>query len=224
MLSRILLIALLVASPRQAMSADPGTPVPPDTEKKAKKPKQAAFSSSLFAFRGMGEMWADTSISRVHRSSRFAGTGAFATNLSRVFGMEFELGYTRMTSPTYLADSVEDGSGQTSFEMIPVSTSFTMRAEGERSEVFLGIGGAMVGFNDSSPLNAISGTKFGLDVRLGTRIKTNFLQESLYPVDRGLKRMDIELIMGRRQHRGFGLGEGLDLSAWRVGIGVAARL
>jgi hypothetical protein len=61
-------------------------------------------------------------------------------------------------------------------------------------------------------------------MRLGTRIKTGFFQESLYPVDRGVKRMDVELILGRRQHRGFGMGKGLNLSAWRVGIGMAARL
>ena len=217
MLSRILLIALLLGSSVSAQAKDAG-------EKAPAKAKQPAFSDNLFAFRGMGEMWADTSIARVHRSSRFAGTGAFATNLSRIFGMEFELGYSRMTNPTYLADSIEDGAGQTSFEMIPVTASFTMRAQGQRSEIFFGVGGAMVGFNDSSPLNAISGTKFGLDMRLGTRIKTDFVQETLYPVDRGIKRVDIELLLGRRQHRGFGFGSGLDLSAWRVGIGVAARL
>ena len=202
-------------------------------EKKAKKAKkekvprtdrQKAFSSSLVAFRGMGEVWADAAISRVHRSSRFAGSGAFATNLSRVFGIECELGYSRMTNPTYLDGSLADGAGTTSFEMIPVAADLTMRAQGERSEVFFGLGAAMVGFNDTSPLNAVSGTKVGLDMRFGTRIKTGFLQESLYPVDRGLKSMDIELIFGRRQHRGFGMGQGLDLSAWRVGIGLAARL
>jgi hypothetical protein len=225
MLSRILVIAFFLGIPMsaEALGAGEGSD-PAASAKTAKKPKQPAFSNNLFAFRGMGEMWADTSIARVHRSSRFAGTAAFATNLSRIFGMEFEIGYSRMTNPTYLADSVQDGAGQTSFEMVPVSSSFTVRAEGERSEVFMGVGVAMVGFTDTSPLNAISGTKFGLDVRLGVRIKTDFIQESLYPVERGLKRMDIEIILGRRQHRGFGLGSGLDLSAWRVGLGVAARL
>lgn len=224
MLSRTLLLTALCFLPVWLGDAVAKTPTEPGTQTRARKAKQPAFTNNLFAFRGMGEMWADTSIARVHRSSRFAGTGAFATNLSRVFGMEFELGYSRMTNPTYLEDSVEDGSGQTSLELIPVSASFTMRAEGERSEVFFGVGGAMVGFNDTSPLNAISGTKIGADIRFGTRIKTNFIQESLYPVESGLKRMDIELMMGRRQHRGFGMGEGLDLSAWRVGIGVAVRL
>jgi hypothetical protein len=197
--------------------------------KKAKKEEAAlrhvpAFSQSLFAFRGMGEMWADPAISRVHRSSRFGGTGAFGTNLGRVLGMEFELGYIRMTNPTYLENSVLDGAGQTSLELVPVTAALTVRGGGERSEVFFGLGGAMVGFNDSSPLNAVAGTKIGLDVRVGTRIRTDFVQESLYPVDRGVQRMDIEIMMGRRQHRGFGLGEGLDLSAWRVGVGVAVRL
>jgi len=241
MLIRVLLIALMTGFSMPVFAQDTeDTPAEEKGKRKGKKKgkkkgktktkkvrrheSQKAFSSSLVAFRGMGEVWADTSIARVHRSSRFAGTGAFATNLSRVFGMEFELGYSRMTNPTYIVANGADGAGQTSFEMIPVVVDLTMRAEGERSEIFFGVGAAVVGFNDTSPLSAVAGTKVGLDMRLGTRIKTGFLQESLYPVDRGMRRVDVELILGRRQHRGFGFGQGLNLSAWRVGIGLAARL
>jgi hypothetical protein len=36
--------------------------------------------------------------------------------------------------------------------------------------------------------------------------------------------MDVELLIGRRQHHAFGVGEGFDFSAWRGGIGLVARL
>jgi hypothetical protein len=82
----------------------------------------------------------------------------------------------------------------------------------------------MVAFNDRSPTNAISGTKLGFDFRLGTRIRTWFIQESIRPDPRGINRMDFEILLGRRQHHMLGVGKGLNLSAWRVGAGIVARL
>ena len=39
-----------------------------------------------------------------------------------------------------------------------------------------------------------------------------------------MQRMDVEFLIGRRQHQAFGVGEGLDLSAWRIGVGLVGRL
>jgi hypothetical protein len=36
--------------------------------------------------------------------------------------------------------------------------------------------------------------------------------------------VDFELLLGRRQHQAFGMGEGFDFSAWRVGAGLVCRL
>ena len=102
-------------------------------------------------------------------------------------------------------------SGQATLELVPVAMNVTVRSEGRSSEVFAGFGPAFVAFNDRSPTNAISGMKLGLDMRLGIRIHTNFIQQSMRPGAGGFKRMDVELLLGRRQHQP-GFGSGFDLS------------
>jgi hypothetical protein len=200
---------------------------PPRAKKKKKTKKKNsydAFSESMIGFLGVGEVWQDAAIARVHRSSRFAGTGFFAAGITQVFGVEVELGYSRMTNPAVDKESGQQTAEDTSFEMMPVALDLTMRIDTGRSEVFFGMGPAIVAFNDRSPSNAISGTKLGVDFRLGTRIRTWFVQDTIRPGARGVKRMDFELLLGRRQHHLMGVGEGLNLSAWRVGAGVVARL
>ncbi len=204
--------------------------------KKAKKPKAKkekpkkvrpdydAFSESAVGFRGVGEIWQESAIVMVHRSSRFGGTGFFATSVTPVFGLEFELGYNRMVGKAIDPKTNQSTGAQATLEMVPVSMDVTVRSAGPRSEVFFGMGPAFVGFNDRSPTGAISGMKIGLDMRLGVRIHTRFLQETMRPGGGGFRRMDVEMMLGRRQHHAFGIGSGLDLSAWRVGGGLVCRL
>jgi len=66
--------------------------------------------------------------------------------------------------------------------------------------------------------------KIGVDMRMAVQIHTHFVQESIRPGARGAQRMDVEFLIGRRQHQPFGIGEGLDLSAWRIGLGLVGRL
>lgn len=189
-----------------------------------KRPAYQAFSESAVGFRGVGEVWQESAVVMVHRSSRFGGTGFFATSLTPIFGMEFELGYNRMVGSAVDPNTNQQTGSQASLELVPVAMNATARFDGPRSEVFFGAGPAFVAFNDRSPTNAVSGMKIGLDMRMGVRIHTHFLQESIRPGARGFKRIDIELMLGRRQHQAFGFGSGLDLSAWRVGGGLVCRL
>jgi len=172
----------------------------------------------------VGEIWQESAVVMVHRSSRFGGTGFFSTGLTPLIGMEFELGYNRMVGNAIEPKTNQKTGGQSSLELVPVSIDVTARVEGPSSEVFFGLGPAFVAFNDRSPTNAISGMKLGINMRMGIRIHTNFLQQSMRPGAGGFKRMDIELMLGRRQHQMFGIGSGLDLSAWRVGGGLVCRL
>jgi hypothetical protein len=228
MLARSLIMMALSAALSSAWAAEDtrgSTGSDPQTQASGKKrAKYKAFSENMLGFMGVAEVWQDAAIAQVHRSSRFAGTGFFASGLSRVFGIEIELGYSRMTNPAVDKESGRQTTDDTSFEMMPVAIDATMRIQTGRSEVFFGMGPAMVAFNDRSPTNAISGTKLGFDFRLGTRIKTWFVQESIRPEARGIKRMDFEILLGRRQHHMFGVGKGLNLSAWRVGAGLVAHL
>ena len=201
-------------------------------EKKAKSEKPdrpdrkryAAFSENAVGFRGVGEVWQESAIVLVHRSSRFGGSGFFHTGVTRLLGFELELGYNRMKGQAVDPTTNERTGNASTLELVPISMDATLRAEGPTSEVFVGSGPAFVAFNDRSPTNAISGVKIGLDMRVGVRIHTHFLQESIRPGARGMRRMDFELMLGRRQHQAFGIGEGLDLSAWRVGAGLVGRL
>ena len=191
---------------------------------RARKPSYTPFSDNAVGFRGVGEIWQESAVVMVHRSSRFGGTGFFSTGITPLFGAEVELGYNRMVGKAIDPATNQQTSGQATLELVPVAMNVTVRSEGRSSEVFAGFGPAFVAFNDRSPTNAISGMKLGLDMRLGIRIHTNFIQQSMRPGAGGFKRMDVELLLGRRQHQAFGFGSGLDLSAWRVGGGLVCRL
>ena len=187
-------------------------------------PAYRPFSENAVGFRGVGEIWQESAVVLVHRSSRFGGTGFFSTGITRYFGAEVELGYNRMVGNAVDPSTNQKTGAQATLELVPVAMNVTARVEGPTSEVFVGVGPAFVAFNDRSPTNAISGMKLGIDARLGVRIHTNFIQRSMRPGAGGFKRMDVELMLGRRQHQAFGIGSGLDLSAWRVGGGLVCRL
>jgi len=221
---------LLLSLPLDAVAAkkdkkkEPKEKAKKEIVEKPKRPKYAAFSENSVGFRGVGEIWQESAIVMVHRSSRFGGTGFFHTGISRLFGVEVELGYNRLKGKAVDQDTNQQTGHASTLELVPISMDTTIRAEGPTSEVLFGVGPAFVSFNDRSPTNAISGVKIGLDMRIAMRIHTHFLQESIRPGARGMRRMDFELMLGRRQHQAFGVGSGLDLSAWRVGAGFVGRL
>jgi hypothetical protein len=227
---RIVSIALLFLRPMNAMAAkkdkkkEAKEKPAKEVVEKTKRPKYEAFSENSVGFRGVGEVWQESAIVMVHRSSRFGATGFFHTGISRLFGVELELGYTRLKGKAIDPATNQRTGNTATLELVPISMDTTIRVEGPTSEVLFGIGPAFVSFNDRSPTNAISGMKIGLDMRVAMRIHTHFIQQSMRPGARGMKRMDFELLLGRRQHQAFGVGSGLDLSAWRVGAGFVGRL
>ena len=182
------------------------------------------FSDKSVGFRGVGEVWQDAAIVMVHRSSRFGGTGFFSAGITPLFGMEVEIGYNRLVGSAVDPASNQQTGNQSTLELVPIAMDGTIRMEGATSDLIFGVGPAFVSFNDRSPTNAISGMKLGIDMRMAVQIHTHFVQESIRPGARGTQRMDLEFLIGRRQHQLFGVGEGLDLSAWRIGIGLVGRL
>ena len=194
------------------------------TKERPRRPSYAMFSENSVGFRGIGEVWQETAIALVHSSSRFGGAGFFHTGLTRSVGFEVELGYNQMKGKAVDPTTNEQTANSSTLELVPISIGATLRTGGPTSELFIGAGPALVAFNDRSPTNAISGVKIGGDMRVGVRIHTHFLQESIRPGARGLRRLDFELMLGRRQHQAFGVGSGLDLSAWRIGAGLVGRL
>ena len=182
------------------------------------------FSDRSVGFRGVGEVWQDAAIVMVHRSSRFGGTGFFSAGITPLFGMEIEIGYNRLVGSAVDPSSNAQTGNQSTLELVPIAMDGTIRMEGASSDLIFGFGPAFVSFNDRSPTNAISGMKIGVDMRMAVQIHTHFVQESIRPGARGMNRMDVEFLIGRRQHQAFGVGQGLDLSAWRIGLGLVGRL
>jgi len=224
----------MLCIPLEGWSAEgDASPVEAEASKKAKKkapkPERSApayepFADKAIGFRGVGEVWQEAAIVMVHRSSRFGGTGFFSAGITPLFGMEVELGYNRLVGSAVDPSTNTQTGNQSTLELVPIAMNGTIRKEGSTSDLIFGVGPAFVSFNDRSPTNAISGMKIGLDMRMAVQIHTNFVQQSIRPGAGGAQRMDLEFLIGRRQHQAFGVGEGLDLSAWRIGLGLVGRL
>jgi len=178
----------------------------------------------LLGLRGVGEVWQDAGLSRVYRSSRFGLTGHASYKAWRFLRADLELGYHRMAG-----DAVHESSGRTleaaaSFEMVPISLLVCATHRVGGMELYGGLGPALTAFSERSPAGSVSGTKIGPALQLGARIDTGLAQPSIRPDKRAqIQAVDLDIFVGRRQHQAFGVGTGLDLSAWRAGLGLAAR-
>lgn len=174
----------------------------------------------LFGLRGVGEVWQDTSIITNYRSSRFAGAGFFGVGLTDWLMLDAEVGHMRQE-----ADVSRSGVAAGSLQLVPVTVALEARRDSSRAEVFGGAGFTAVTYTESTVVGVVSGTKPALDLRAGARVHTSLARPPITgPTTPGVRGLDVELLVGRRQHHAFGLGTGFDLSAWRVGLGLVARL
>lgn len=174
----------------------------------------------MFGLRGVGEVWQDTAIITNYRSSRFAGAGFFGYGLSDWLLLEAEIGYMRQD-----ANTSRSGVAAGALQLVPFTLALEARRDSARAELFAGGGFTAVAYSEETSVGVVAGAKPALDLRAGTRIHTSLVREPITgPGAPGLRGLDVELLIGRRQHHAFGLGTGFDLSAWRVGIGLAARL
>jgi hypothetical protein len=199
----------------------------------------------LFGFRGVGEVWQDPAIVQSYRSSRFSGAGFAALSLWKPVLLEAEVAYMRQASAggrTIPADEVpkallvRDETGALdetaryaiasgAVELMPVTFSVLARKDTGGAELFAGAGLALAVFNERTDAGTVSGIKPGLDMKAGVRVHTHVINPPVRPSGgRPVQGMDVELLLGRRQHHAFGLGSGFDFSAWRIGIGLTARL
>jgi hypothetical protein len=183
----------------------------------------------LVGFRGIGEIWQDPGILQAYRSSRFAGAAFGAIGITGWLRAEAELGYMRQPSQAGRTVTLADGTAAAisagSLELLPVTLGLAAHKDTGRAEVFGGLGYAMAVFAERTDTGTVAGTKPALDLRGGVRIHTQLVQPRTRPTGpTGVQGVDVELLLGRRQHHAFGMGEGFDFSAWRVGAGLVCRL
>lgn len=174
----------------------------------------------LVGLRGVAEVFQDRFIVGHYRSSRF--TGAFMTHVpvGQWLGVEAELGYARLPS-----ESTRPLVSPGQLEYVPISLSLVAVKEARLAELFGGIGYGMAVFTERTDAGTVTGAKPGIDFRAGTRIHTRLMKQTLRPEGvTGPQGLDVELLIGRRQHHAFGVGSGFDFSTWRLGVGMVVRL
>ena len=170
--------------------------------------------------RGVAESWQDPAILQHYRSSRLTGAAMVHVPMGRFLGVEAEMGYSRTPSV-----SARTGVAAGMLEYVPMAVTFVAVKPYDGGEVFGGVGYGMAVFTEQTSAGTVSGAKAGLDVRAGARIHTKLARKQLTPQGyQGLSGVDVELMIGRRQHHAFGWGQGFDFSAWRLGAGMVVRL
>lgn len=175
--------------------------------------------------RGMGEVLQEPAIVELYRSSRFTGTGVLSYRVWRFLGVDLEAGYMRDLGNSCDKPSCTDMHADASaLELIPVSAMASAVRSIKRAQLFASIGPAITTFSERAEDGTVSGTKWGLAVQLGARIDTGLVRPTMRPGNSvRIQGVDFEIVLGRRQHQLFGVGDGWNLSAWRVGAGLMAR-
>ena len=229
--------ALGMLAPWWAMPTRAGEPDAPAAEEApAEAPGAAGPSSTTAATPGrgstregaeqgfhaglrlVGEQWQDPALVRPYGAARLLAAGFAGVDLTRLLGAEIEAGYLRNALRPDVTDFY-DGT----FVASPVSFLALARTGGPNAVLYAGGGPVLTVFTATDEVGTVTGTKVGYDLRAGARIHTDLVQPSLVQQG-GVRGVDFEILVSRRQHHAFGVGQGFNLSAWRLAVGLVARL
>ena len=164
----------------------------------------------------VGEFWADPAITQIYSASEVFVDISLRYRFHQHFSIGAEVGLVDVTG----------NSNKSTLQIIPTVLNANILFGNDRVEPFVGLGVSIVHFLETYPSASVSGSKVGLDFRSGFRIKTNFIQPVQHPsAQMGPKQLDIEVHIGQRMHQifGAGAGEGFNMSALRLGIGLNTR-
>ncbi|MEE2751801.1 MAG: hypothetical protein VX519_10255 [Myxococcota bacterium] len=201
--------------------------------------EQIAQEGIRFSVRAVGESWSGPHVTRVYRNSVVTGGGALLVPLSRGFVLDLEATYKRVGGHEINAETEAKSGTASSFQLVPISAILEGRVPlAGGGEVFAGVGAAFAVFREEHSLSSIQttstqGTKAGTDFRVGARMETGLAMPSAAPVGRQLQSVEFEVFLGGRWHPrmmpkpvvvdGVKYRQGLNLSALRVGTGLAFR-
>jgi hypothetical protein len=173
----------------------------------------------------VAERWADPTMSVVYGKQGKAIPMVYLSyRFHKRFALDAEAGMARLTANV----------DRNVFQVVPVTVggSLLFLQDNPNVEPFVGVGAGFVQYTErvlpyilSTTPSVNYGTKLGTDFRAGVRIGTRFVQTSQHPnAPTGPNKMDVELMIGQRVHHAFGIGAGLNLSAFRASIGLKFRI
>lgn len=198
------MIALLLAT---ALAADPET-------------DRASVGIGLSA---VAETWDDTALGDVYRTGMVAPAVHAVVPLLGIVQLDLELAYRRIHPRTEGLDA--------RLEVLPSVAMLDFElVHRDFGDLYLGVGPSLLAFSERHPSNGsdttstvLRGMRGALETRLGARIDTGLVTPSTIPdLKSGVKRVEIDISGGRR----FVLPSdtGFQLGAWRLQVGVLARL
>lgn len=186
------------------------------------EPVEPVEHDLLVGATGVAEVWSDAALATVYRTRAISGSVSATWQLHRFIEADVEVMYLRVF-----------GESDQRFEMTPIALDAAAYKTFGSVELFGGLGPAIVPFTDQG-VGTRTGTKLGLDTRVGMRIRTDLYDPPDYPPS-PIERVEVEIFAGRRTHFGpttSAITPGslpepagrIDLSAVRVGVGVRMRL
>ena len=171
-----------------------------------------------------GEQWKDPNIGDIYKSSHMYPMVGGSYRFHRNMALGLDTGVYQ----------IEGNLGATEFRSFPLFIGGSLLgAKSDLIEPFLSVGATFVSFAEDTPVDDVSGTKLGTEVRTGLRIATKYVNPIIYPESQygpnpssetALKQLDIEVVFAQRIHHAFGLGTGFDLGTFRFGVGLQLRL
>lgn len=180
----------------------------------------SGFSTQEARF-GVGvvnETWSDSSLGQVYSNQKLVPQIGLSYRFHRNMTVDAEVGFAQATG----------NSDKSTFTIVPVTIGASAVFPVGTVEPFLGVGASFVQFSEvfeTAPSYDVYGTKMGLDVRGGIRIGTRFIRKSQHPnAPSGPSQMDVQLLIGQRFNQTFGFGDGINLDAFRVGVGLNFRI
>lgn len=168
------------------------------------------------------ERWNEDALLAIYgKSSKMIPNVSMSYRFHKHFAIDVEAGSARLTA----------NDERQIFQVVPVSTGASVLFGNQNLEPFIGVGAGFVQFSEklqryekSTPV-ATYGTKLGVDTKAGLRIGTRSIQDSQHPgAPQSFSQMDVELFMGYRVHQIGSIGTGLNLNAFRAGVGLKFRL
>ncbi len=205
--------------------------------------REPAEPSVRVSLRGVAETWDDSAIGTVYRTGMFAPGVAIGMPLAGPVALEVEGAYRRIKPRDGTASAGLDAR----MEVVPlVLTADLALKRAPRWTWSVGAGPSLTVFaerhpeniaytretsdaadsaedsTNTGPTSVVRGARLGLEARTRVAIDTGLFEPSRIPGIAGPSGLDVELFAARRFTRPG--APGLQLGAWRLGVGVAFRL